>query len=389
MKVDPRNPMHWYYLAASAAWVLLAIMLRPLRRLRRGRSRVVLLYGHKLGGNLLAIQQRLHSHAPATRVAFLTLDPDYHHGLSASGESSVCAVSPGVVRWLIEADAVISDHGLHTLLPLRFLSSLRFFDVWHGIPFKGFDAEDFRVQQRYDETWVASPLLQRMYVERFGFRPERVAVTGYARTDRLVRRDEDVAALRGRVGAPPDGPLVLFAPTWAQDSAHRSIYPFGCSEDEFLGALSSMAGHCGATILLRVHLNSNAVSRRSHPNIIAVPYSQYPDTEGILQMADVLVCDWSSIAFDFLLLDRPTVFLDVPAPFRKGFSLGPEYRFGAVEGDLPGLLRQLERCLRAPADYWAQQRSRHDAVREQIYGEFADGNAAARCVDRISPRVSP
>ena len=28
-----------------------------------------------------------------------------------------------------------------------------------------------------------------------------------------------------------------------------------------------------------------------------------------------------SIAFDYLLLDRPTLFLDIPAPFKKGFSL--------------------------------------------------------------------
>ena len=79
-------------------------------------------------------------------------------------------------------------------LPHHFtFGDLAFFDVWHGIPFKGFDAEDFRVQRHYDETWVASPLLRDLYVDRFSFEPERVVPTGYARTDRLVRRDDDLA----------------------------------------------------------------------------------------------------------------------------------------------------------------------------------------------------
>src|SRR5690606_40302310 len=68
------------------------------------------------------------------------------------------------------------------------LPILRFFDVWHGIPFKGFDADDFRVQHRYDECWVASPLLRDLYIQRFGFEPQRVVATGYARTDRSEER---------------------------------------------------------------------------------------------------------------------------------------------------------------------------------------------------------
>jgi len=42
-----------------------------------------------------------------------------------------------------------------------------------------------------------------------------------------------------------------------------------------------------------------------------------------LLASDVLICDRSSIPFDHLLLDRPTLFRDLPAPSRNGFSLRP------------------------------------------------------------------
>src|SRR3546814_11702319 len=88
------------------------------------------------------------------------------------------------------------------------------------------------------------------------------------------------------------------------------------------------------------------------PCVVAFPGDLYPNTEEILQISDALICDWSSIAFDYLLLDRPTYFLDVPPPFRKGLALGANYRFGPVVLGLEQLVAQLESWLKASSNYW-------------------------------------
>ena len=381
MKIDKRNARHWAYLFMFACNVMIALMLRPF--FKSGQRPLVLLYGHKLSGNLLALYRELRSNpGGCADIAFLTMDPAYHRELSEAGERSVLAISPASIRWLAKADAIVSDHGLHVLLPLLFASSIKFFDVWHSIPFKGFDGDDFRVQHYYDEVWVPSPLLAEMYVRRFGFAAERVVVTGYARTDRLVRYEEDAQATRRLIGAPPEGALILFAPTWAQDASGRSIYPFGHTEQEFLQSLSDAAGRLGATVLLRTHLNSGT-SADTYPNVLHVPFSRYPDTEGILLASDVLVGDWSSIAFDYLLLGRPAIFLDVPAPFRKGFSLGAEYRYGAIATDLDAMLGWIDICLGRPSAYWEQHQERHADVRRAVYGGYDDGRATERCLRRL------
>ena len=367
----------------------MALLLRPFRR-RSGRKRVIL-YGHKLNGNLLAIYRYLRA-SPSTGidVAFLTMDPAYHRELVARGESSLLAISPRCIAWLVTADAIVSGHGLHALQPMLSLSDLKFFDVWHGIPYKGFDADDFRVQHRYDEVWVSSPLLRDVYIDRFGFPPARVHATGYARTDRLVRRTEDPAGIKRYLGLDPasSDKLVLFAPTWKQDARNRSLFPFGLDEKTFLGALAELGERVGATFLMRAHLTSGAVAAHGFDRIVDVPHAEFPDTEEILLVSDILVCDWSSIAFEYLVLDRPTIFLDVDAPFAKGLSLDASNRFGAVVGSMDALMERLERYLVEPERYTQEFSAKCNEVKARVYDGYADGHATARCVERLGRHLA-
>ena len=383
MKLDRRNLRHWVYLARFAAVTACATLLRWLWP--RAAGGPVLFYGHKLNGNLAAVLDAAQATPGFPPVAFLTMDPVYHQQLIAEGKPSVLATSLAAIPALARTRAVVSDHGLHALELMQRMTRLPVFDVWHGIPFKGFDADDFRVQRRFSETWVSSPLLASLYVERFGFEPERVVATGYARTDRLVRREESPAALRAKFGLEGLGErrIVLFAPTWKQDASGRSIFPFGVDAQAFFGAMESVCRESDACLVLRSHLNTGAVAGPASDWIRAVPHATHPDTEGLLLLSDVLVCDWSSIAFDYLLLDRPTLFLDVPPPFAKGFSLGPEYRFGALVESMDALRSALARYLSSPADYLREHGDRHAQVRSQVYAGLADGASSARCLARL------
>jgi CDP-glycerol glycerophosphotransferase len=383
MKIDKRDPRHWARLCAFGTCALVAMLIRPFRK-DRARKRVVF-YGHRLSGNLLPLYEHLRDgHAGDFEVAFLTMDAAYFRELRACGLRAIGANSREAVDWLSTTVAVVTDHGLHAMLPLLAVRGIRFFDVWHGIPFKGFDPRDFRVQRRYDEAWVASPLLKRMYESKFGFAPERVHATGYARTDQLVAGDPgDAARIRREFDLPPSGPILLFAPTWKQDDANRSAYPFGLSREQFLSLLSRVATAHGATVVVRAHLNAGDAQVDRVPGIVARPFATWPQTERLLRVVDLLVCDWSSIAFDFLLTDRPVVFLDVEPPFRKGFSLDASFRFGAIAGSVDELAARLRLFLGDPGAYAREFGPTAAGIRERVYGSCADGNATKRCALRL------
>lgn len=389
MKIDKRRPSHWLTLCLFGIQIIVARCLRPLVRSRRQPD--VVLYGHKLCGNLLALHRYVQAQDdPPFVFTFLTMDRAYCKVLRAQGVRCMLATSPRCALLLARASAVISDHGLHVLRYMIGCRGLRFFDVWHGIPFKGFDADDFRLQHRYDEVWVASPLMKRLYVERYGFDERKVKITGYARTDRLVRQDEDIAAIKRDLGldGPDVGKIVLFAPTWKQDVCQRSIYPFGTDEHAFLEALSGLAKRTRSTIVMRTHLNSGVEVADAWERIVQRPFADFPDTEALLLASDVLVCDWSSIAFDWLLLKRPTIFLDVEPPFAKGLSLGKDYRYGEVVTGLEALTRAIARTLTYAQGYWQCYADQQQAVRQRVYGGLADNGATARCAAQLRENLT-
>src|SRR3546814_11012987 len=79
------------------------------------------------------------------------MDPAYYQQLRREGVPCVLAIAPSAIGWLATADAIVSDHGLHAMRFMLGTTDMKFFDVWHGIPFKGFDADDFRLQHGRSE----------------------------------------------------------------------------------------------------------------------------------------------------------------------------------------------------------------------------------------------
>lgn len=381
MKLDKGNLRHWRYLLQSGLYVLLCIPLRYLLKRRTGRKTIIL-YGHKLHSNLLALYNHARLQPSVWEMRFLTLDPDYARR-NPQLEPLLALRFRDMLKVAL-ADCIVTDHGLHAMLPLLFLTRIRFVDVWHGVPFKGFVPASFRVQRRYHETWVSSPDMRRIYIEQFGFLPERVVVTGYGRTDLLLQYQARRTELRQECGLPLHGRIVLFAPTWKQEDRQRSEAPFGYDMTAFARWLADFAEDQEAVVLIRQHLNSATVAVLPSDRVRAMPASGFPDAEMLLAIADVLITDWSSIAFDMMVLRKPIVFLDVPAPFRYGFALGPECRVGPIVGDLAGLETALRDMFGAKSDpETAVDGEAYQRVLELAYGETLDGRSCERYEARL------
>ena len=181
--------------------------------------------------------------------------------------------------------------------------------------------------------------------------------------------------------------MVLYAPTWQQDDKGRELFPFGESQGAFIECLSDVCRQHDATLIIRSHLNAN-IEARGLENVRYCSMKDFPDTEGLLMLADILICDWSSIAFDYLALDRPTIFLEVEPPFRNGFSLGKEYRFGAIAEGMTPLKELLGSTLRDPDTYFDAYANSHKRVTELVYGENTDGKVAHRQLKRLFHQLS-
>jgi CDP-glycerol glycerophosphotransferase (TagB/SpsB family) len=372
-------------LAQQGLYTLIAIGARYLSP--RPQKPVVVLYGHQLSGNLKALYHEWqHSHRDKFDCYFLSLDPFYSQHLRQQNVAVLQCNKLGDMILTGRCDVMITDHGLHAMGAFIRLTSILFIDVWHGIPFKGFIPDDFRLQHRYDEVWVSSPLLKDIYQAKFGFPSDIVYSLGYARTDKLFLREAPHKSFTKQSSIPEGHRIVLYAPTWQQDDSGRELFPFGESQDAFIKRLSKVCSKNTATLVIRSHLNSS-IGSSSLENVRYCSMRDFPDSEELLQSTDVLICDWSSIAFDYLALDRPTIFLDVEPPFRNGFSLGREYRFGKVATDMDVLCDTIDKTLANPEWYTSAHNSIHRKVVSAVYGSNTDGKSAARQWSRLTELV--
>ena len=382
MKIDFKKPRHWILLFQQGAYTIVAIAVRLFRK--RPKKPIAILYGHQLSGNLKALYTEW-SKSQKTEIDlyFLSLDPDYGAELKLAGISVLQCNRLRDMLHLSRASAFISDHGLHLMAPLVRFTDIVFIDVWHGIPFKGFVPDDFKLQRRYDEVWVSSPLLKTIYETRFGFRPGRVHSLGYARTDKLFNFDKYESTFKEAVSIPPNQKVVLYAPTWQQDDSGRELFPFGECEESFIRFLGNICSTHSATLVIRSHLNTN-VGNMVYEGVRYSSQKDFPDTEDLLLATDILICDWSSIAFDYLALNRPTLFLDVTPPFKNGFTLGKEYRFGKIISNMSSLKDFLVKYLTHPESYIKEQADKHIQVQKNVYGQNIDTRSSIRQIERLS-----
>jgi CDP-glycerol glycerophosphotransferase len=251
----------------------------------------------------------------------------------------------------------------------------------HGTPLKrmGVDLRDtptaaartdfealLRRCARWDYSVAANPFSAEVWRRAYPVDFEDLEV-GYPRNDVLATAGPaEVAAARAALDLPDGKQVVLYAPT-------RREYAEGA---EPLLDLARVADALGPDhiVLARSHYLDNAAY--AAPGVRDV--GSYESVEELCLAADVLVTDYSSIMFDYAVLDRPIV---VHAPDwaeyreRRGtyFDLLAEPP-GAVATDDEGVVEAL-----LAGDDSAQARA---AFRARFCA-LEDGHAAERVVRRV------
>ncbi len=182
--------------------------------------------------------------------------------------------------------------------------------MFHGISGKGHNMNK-RVLD-YDHVFVIGPWLERRLIERGFFQAgdPRLLPVGMPKTDRLTDGSLDRAATLRAFGLDPDVPTVLYAPTWGPES---SLEEMGHQ------VLSVLAG-IDANVIVKLHDNSYdpryaqadwsaALDGVRRPGLVTPAVS---DVIPLMHAADLLVTDFSSVAFEWLHLDRPSILLTFP-----------------------------------------------------------------------------
>ena len=197
-----------------------------------------------------------------------------------------------------------------------------FVETFHGYPAKSMglrhwenlrlDKEqvDSLLKRAGDWTFLLSPATYASdpLCEAFGFRGE-VIESGYPRNDRLTHENTLIRKkeIREQLGIPSNNKVALFAPTFRDRDAVGDFK-------------SKMVDHLDVTKLMEMLPSDWTILIRGHAfharhgvsvaeNVSIINVTDYPDVNDLMLSSDVGIFDYSSIRFDYSILDKPMIFM--------------------------------------------------------------------------------
>ena len=230
--------------------------------------------------------------------------------------------------------------------------------VFHGLDeeTKGF----YRITGFFDLYCTPGPLTTR----RFGvlskrYRTFMVSQTGWPKLDSLANR-VDRQFKKRELGMNPEQPVILYAPTFP---------PKYTSAGALLSTITQLKKGTYHW-LVKFHVLMDKEIQQRYRKLTGDNFRVVDDLNILpyMQAADLLITDTSSVAYEFLLLDRPLITFRAAARKDKGINLDRAGDLGTA----------IQRCLSNP-DEFSEQRQTY---LKELH-PYSDGKSSLRVVKSI------
>jgi CDP-glycerol glycerophosphotransferase len=370
----------------------------------RRRTSWVFGCGSGLGEGAIALFQVAQVSDPSLDLLWLARDDVELRAAARLGIRSVLRSSGRGLWATLRARVVVVTHGLGDANRFGVRGAF-VVQLWHGIPLKKIQLDSpvtfggalpsvlRRLYRRSTSAYRLVPAASEPSASRlrtaFGLPADRVVVTGDPRDDILSQGTERSrtgtarALLESTVGPLDDAGVILYAPTW-RDGERDPGVP---SSDEWR-LIGEYLATTNRVLVLRPHphgIGDYGAGPRLSDRIRMLGTADQNDVTPVLPAIELLVTDYSSIAYDFALTSRPIAFLapDVERytatrglyePY-EDFSAGTELgswtdliaMLGRAESE-PAILERLGQNSRALAE--AHHAFRDGRNTERVYGEI-------------------
>ncbi len=297
--------------------------------------------GHHFADNAKYLILYLKQEHPEVDAIFVTRSADVLSALQNNGIRAATLKSARGVWSILRARRVFITHSTLDLHPVL-IGGSEIIQLWHGTPLRkiSYDADWSGVAKSnplqnlvrrlvytifpylydavvFDRICISAENVRPSYLTAFEISAEKTVVTGQPRNDCLVSATDPAPEffpeldLLHRLRKESDI-IAAWLPT------HRAPTPLDISDLLFdygfdQEACESLLERWNARLVLKPHfIERDALAAKLRPSnriLIYDPVDPYP----LLRYSDVLLTDYSSVYFDYLLLDRPLVF----TPFDK------------------------------------------------------------------------
>lgn len=276
------------------------------------------------------------------------------------------ALSAGV--WFTSAGLPAYGTGLH--------KKRLIINLWHGVPLKKIALLDPNLKkaariyfkkifsENYTCILTTSHELIPLMARSFAVSEDKIKVWGQPRNDGLFQKN-DCREILGQLF--PDLPeytkTVLYAPTF-RDYGQVQLFPF---KDFDQKQLEAFLDEKNMLLFIRTHVaEQGSAAPYLGKRIRFLGNEQAEDVTGILNIFDCLITDYSSIYIDYLLTDKPMIFLPYDRQqYLDGRGMNFDYD-DVTPGPKPETFNDFLDALSPKEDFWKSERTRVNRLFNEI-----------------------
>lgn len=276
------------------------------------------------------------------------------------------ALSAGV--WFTSAGLPAYGTGLH--------KKRLIINLWHGVPLKKIALLDPNLKkaariyfkkifsENYTCILTTSHELIPLMARSFAVSEDKIKVWGQPRNDGLFQKN-DCREILGQLF--PDLPeytkTVLYAPTF-RDYGQVQLFPFKDFDQE---QLEAFLDEKNMLLFIRTHVaEQGSAAPYLGKRIRFLGNEQAEDVTGILNIFDCLITDYSSIYIDYLLTDKPMIFLPYDRQqYLDGRGMNFDYD-DVTPGPKPETFNDFLDALSPKEDFWKSERTRVNRLFNEI-----------------------
>ena len=276
------------------------------------------------------------------------------------------ALSAGV--WFTSAGLPAYGIGLH--------KKRLIINLWHGVPLKKIALLDPNLKkaariyfkkifsENYTCILTTSHELIPLMARSFAVSEDKIKVWGQPRNDGLFQKN-DCREILGQLF--PDLPeytkTVLYAPTF-RDYGQVQLFPF---KDFDQKQLEAFLDEKNMLLFIRTHVaEQGSAAPYLGKRIRFLGNEQAEDVTGILNIFDCLITDYSSIYIDYLLTDKPMIFLPYDRQqYLDGRGMNFDYD-DVTPGPKPETFNDFLDALSPKEDFWKSERTRVNRLFNEI-----------------------
>lgn len=314
---------------------------------------------------------------PEITPLFVINDPELRNSLSSkygkqyfieteSIQGIRQALSAGV--WFTSAGLPAYGTGLH--------KKRLIINLWHGVPLKKIALLDPNLKktariyfkkifsENYTCILTTSHELIPLMARSFAVSEDKIKVWGQPRNDGLFQKN-DCRKILGQLF--PDLPeytkTVLYAPTF-RDYGQVQLFPFKDFDQE---QLEAFLDEKNMLLFIRTHVaEQGSAAPYLGKRIRFLGNEQAEDVTGILNIFDCLITDYSSIYIDYLLTDKPMIFLPYDRQqYLDGRGMNFDYD-DVTPGPKPETFNDFLDALSPKEDFWKSERTRVNRLFNEI-----------------------